>query len=205
MCAPVGLQVETRDLHRPHLHDAFGKQIDLRANQIWDLERLFARQNFDSYFASLPDLEIDCRFDPAHQFPAHGLEFKIHAPFQRLHVSARHFGAIITEDNPAQDVESSVSAHQFEAPLPVQGPEGGGLGRRQRLGPAEKMMDIFTLLLDLIHRVDDAARFKRPKVAGLSASTGIECRAVQHNRSVFRIHRDNGSGKLFEIGISLVK
>src|SRR5690606_37656593 len=131
--------------------------------------------------ASLPDLEVDCRFDLAHQLPAHGLEFKVHTPLERLHIPASDLRAVITPDHAAQDVQRRVGAHQLETPFPVQGPERGGTGSRQRLSPAEKMQDVVALFLYLFHSVGHAAEFKRSNITRLSSPAGVKRGAIQHN------------------------
>src|SRR5689334_20167404 len=57
--ATIRLEVEPDDLDRPDLLDALGQQIDLRADQVGDRERLVARQHVDAHVALGSQLAVD--------------------------------------------------------------------------------------------------------------------------------------------------
>ena len=101
LSAQYTIEVQPDNLDRAHLHDSFWEEVDLGANQIGDLERLFPREDLDSDLMVFLHLNIDRRLNLTDEFCAHGLKFKVHAPFERVHVAAGDFGAIITEDRSA--------------------------------------------------------------------------------------------------------
>src|SRR5690606_40838375 len=104
MRAAIGLQIQPDDFHSTYLQNTFRQKIDLGADQIWDLERLFPRENLDSNLTGLCHLMVDRHLDLADEFSAHGLEFKIHASLEWVHIATGNFRPIIAEDRSTQDV-----------------------------------------------------------------------------------------------------
>src|SRR4051812_3226995 len=63
MCSAIRLQVEPDDLDRPHLGDRLRQQIDLRPDQIGDLECFVARQDSHEHVPTRAQLLIGSPFD----------------------------------------------------------------------------------------------------------------------------------------------
>src|SRR6185369_11276785 len=138
--AAIGLEVEANDLDGPDLGDARREQVDLGPDQVRYREGLVARQDPDPDVAPGGQLRVDLRLDLADELTGHPLELEVHPPRAGLHVAAGDLGAVVAPDDPAQDVERGVGAHQQVPPQPVdlrghdladRGERAGGSRRRR--------------------------------------------------------------------------
>src|SRR5271157_2418465 len=115
--AAIGLQIESDDFNCANLLDSFWQKIDLGADQVRNLKRFRARQDFNAHIVSGLDLAIDRRSDDVYQLLLQSLELKVHAALERFHISASDLRAIIAEHTSAQDVHGSMRPHQSITPI----------------------------------------------------------------------------------------
>src|SRR5262245_25138209 len=179
----VGLEVEPDDLDRPDLLDPGREQVDLRADEVRDRERLVAGQDVDADLALGPELLVDVRLDLAHQLARHPFELEVHPAGAGLHVAAGDLRAVVAPDDAAQDMERGVGAHEKVAPRPLDlGPDRVADARRR--GSRLEVVD--DLAVGLARADDGPARAiadpgEATDVGRLAAAAGIEDGAVEEH------------------------
>ena len=121
MRAAVGLQVEAHDLDRADLLDALGQQVDLRADEVRDRERLRAWQQVDPDVAPRRSSSFTVCLDLADEVAGHALELEVHPAPAGLHVAARDEGAVVAPHDAAQGVEAPCGCASARSGAPSRG------------------------------------------------------------------------------------
>src|SRR5690606_36286937 len=93
--AAVGLQIQTLQLDGAYFLDPCREQVYLRADQVWSLERLGARQTPHPDRARRDNLRIARTFNVANQPGAHRLKLEVHTALQRVHIPPGDSGAVV--------------------------------------------------------------------------------------------------------------
>ena len=110
----------------------------------------------------------------------HLLEVEVESPRERIHVRAGDECAEVAEDDPRQQVQARVRAHERRPAIVLDGAAHGGSDRRHRVA-----VEGHEVLVVAASHVDDAGLDTAPQqhavVRRLSAAAGVEGRAVEHD------------------------
>ena len=177
MCPAVGLEVEPDDLDGPDLLDARRQEVDLRADEIRDRERLVARQDRDPHVALGGQFGVHGGLDGVDQVARHALELEVHAPGPGFHVATRDEGTVVPPDHAAQGVEGGVGAHQGQAPGPLDVHLEGVTDRGRAVGRGLELVG--DLAIELARGPDApgpavGASQEDAAIRGLPATAGVE-------------------------------
>ena len=140
MGAAVGLKVESLNVYDADFGYLGRQQVYLGADEVWDLECLFAGEDADVNVAPGGDFGVDQLFDALGEVGGHAFELKVHAGAEGVHVAAGYLGAVVAPDDSTEDVEGGMGPHQLIAAVPVYGAAQAGAGFRS--GVAVEFVDV---------------------------------------------------------------
>lgn len=169
------------------------------------MEGFFTGEDIDGEVAGGCDFFVDGGFDVGDESGAHGLEFKVHAAFEDIHVAAGDGCAVVSKDDPAEDVHGGVGAHELIAFVPVE-LAGDGVADGGEGAVALNDMDVLAVdALDAFDGVCGSSSGEFAIVGGLAAPAWVEGSLVEDQAVVVFVHGGDDGLKFLQVAVGLVE
>ena len=178
----VSLLVDALDIYDANLLDAFGDQVDLRPDQVRDVQRLGTWHEADRYTVAFAQQLVGAVLDCLQSILREVRQKKVHTRSIRVHLAAGHGRTVELVDHAAHRVQCGVVAHQRVAPLPVD----VAMDCAARLGriSLETMDHERSALADFDDARRTAVPAERSEIVWLPTPGGVERRPIQNHPAI---------------------
>src|SRR5215211_1426107 len=178
--ATVGLDVETDQVHDPHLAQAFGYAHLLRPTQVGHVGDLLHWYETDLHAVIFLDRRVAGSFDRRFEVIRQLRQVEVHPAQSRIHRRPGDLRSEVAEHHRRQHVHTRMSTHQQASTLVIEGSPDSHSRRRQRVVLMRNEVDVVSQ-----PRAHDAGLDTAPEqhtlVRRLPAATRVERRPVEHD------------------------